>query len=691
MTWLLLSVSLACPSLCQTQASRTDQKAVSADGTIRVRVGLVQTDVTVVDKQGRLVDDLKRDQFELLVDGKPQQISFLELVTATAPAPEPKSREIAPGAPAPSASRPDPAAIGRTLLFFIDDWHLSADSTIRSGAMLSKLLDSNMGPNDKAAIFTASRQLGFLQQLTDNKAVLQRALEKLSFTNETVEDPDLPRMDEADAASIEMGDSDTLAAFVAETMKITLMDRPSATALVRARAAALARVSAEVTSRTLGSLRSIVRSCAALPGRKVLFFLSDGFALQMYSDDIVHKLRLVTDAAANAGIVIYTLDARGLVGLETHRYISKQDGLNALASDTGGRFIKNTNALDAAIVKTLEETSRYYLLAWHVDPDKVKNGHYSSIRVEIRGRPDLKAHVRKNSINLSSLLSDERDRALAAAPGSSIRDALVKALEYPWPINDLLTFLHAGFAYMSGRKDYVLGIAVQADVERRETATEGAAGEDQVDVMAVVSNRDGNTVSFFQVSLDKTAEVPVRAESSNRQFVCSRAVSIGPGIYQIRVAARDARTGRVGSAHQWVEVPRPDAGRIQVSSIFLARSQEADSGVDALLAHVVFDEKQVSVSCRQDPGAGLSYWIQIYNPDAIPLALHTRIYRGNQRVVQLAPLSVPEQDSSGTAPQFLGSSVSIGNLAHGSYVLELMLVNSSGNFYALRRVPFSIQ
>ncbi len=325
-------------------------------------------------------------------------------------------------------------------------------------------------------------------------------------------------MDEAEAASIEMGDADTLASFVAATTKITGMDRIGATALVRERAAALAQISADITFRTLASLRSIVSSCGVLPGRKLLFLLSDGFALQFYSDDIVHKLRQVTDAAATAGIVIYTLDARGLVPNEPHTFITKQDGLNALASDTGGRFIHNTNALEGAIVKTMEETSRYYLLGWHVDPDKLRAGHYSSIRVSIPDRPDLKVRLRRDSINLSGLVADEKDRAQHTSTTAASGNGLVKALEYPWPISGLPTSLYCGFLYMPDKGAYALDISMQAEVERADAGDGGSGAGMRVEVMGVVADRNGKTVGGFKVSLDKPSDPPKDAGADNSEI-----------------------------------------------------------------------------------------------------------------------------------------------------------------------------
>ena len=34
--------------------------------------------------------------------------------------------------------------------------------------------------------------------------------------------------------------------------------------------------------------------------------------------------------------------------------------------------LKDTNALDTALITTLTELSRYYLLAWSIDPEKLQ-------------------------------------------------------------------------------------------------------------------------------------------------------------------------------------------------------------------------------------------------------------------------------------------------------------------------------
>ena len=155
-----LVLSTATAVYPQAQKAGPGQKPQPGYHTIRINVGLVQTDVMVFDRQGHFVPDLKLDQFELRVDGKAQPISFLEMISAGSA----HDQEIwatqegkdAPMFPPPSAdSNP-----GRMLLFFVDDWHLSADSIMRSRTALSNLLNASMSSKDRVAIFAASGQLG---------------------------------------------------------------------------------------------------------------------------------------------------------------------------------------------------------------------------------------------------------------------------------------------------------------------------------------------------------------------------------------------------------------------------------------------------------------------------------------------------------------------------------------------------
>jgi VWFA-related protein len=446
------------------------QQPAADNQTIRVNVGLVQTDVMVFDGKGRFVDNLKPEQFELRVDGKVQPVSFLELVAAGSAHDEEIWAQAAgkPGISAqpPGAGGSDP---GRTLLFFVDDWHLSSDSIIRSRTALSQLINTSMSPKDWVGIFPASGQLGAVRQLSNDKAALLASLEKLSFVSAGVQDLEWPPMTEAQAVLIAQRDQDVISYFLQAMLGKTVDpltgrnpagEEARALEVIRRRAADLAQTSAAIAERSLDALGDLLRSSAELQGRKLVFFLSDGFVLQPQVSDVVSRIRDVTDNAARAGIVIYTLDARGLVvGLPdaktkrgadmtgslahsgANEVTAAQDALNALAADTGGRFLRNTNALDSAMIATLAEISRYYLLGWPLEADVLQPGNYSKIRVTVKGHPDYSVRVRQASLDLSQLIA-KREKA-AASP--------VKA--QPAPPNEIELYMRARTAIDLSREE----------------------------------------------------------------------------------------------------------------------------------------------------------------------------------------------------------------------------------------------
>src|SRR4029453_9622478 len=87
------------------------------------------------------------------------------------------------------------------------------------------------------------------------------------------------------------------------------------------------------TERTYQSLESLMRSSARLPGRKLVFFVSDGFLSQggPFGNSLSNKLKQITDAAQRASVVIYSIDARGLIS-------GTLDATNNLLPDANGRM-----------------------------------------------------------------------------------------------------------------------------------------------------------------------------------------------------------------------------------------------------------------------------------------------------------------------------------------------------------------
>jgi VWFA-related protein len=713
-TAFLLSLMIASAFQGRSQTGAPFQQPKQARDTFRIRVGLAQVDLTVSDKKGKFIDGLTADQLDLLVDDKPQPISFLDLISTVGP---PGERTLAGEGTGKvsiqGSSDTSPPEAGRTLLFFLDDWRLSGESIMRARVALSRLIDMVMGPNDRAAVFAASRQLGFLEQVTDNKSVLKQAVTRLIFNNDGVSDLTRPPMNEAQALAIEQEDWQILQYFVDGTMRAMKMDesrRDEAEDLVRFRAYGIAELSAAITARSLASLSNILRSCAVLPGRKVVFYLSDGFMLQQQRDDVAYRLKQAVDAALNAGIVIYSLDTRGLTvdpsddaynmmkyavpppGLSGGGFSNAmmgQNGMNALASDTGGRLLRNNNSFEDEIVVGLQEASRYYLLGWYVDLDKVVPGLKNRIRVVVKERPDLKAQVRQSSLDLSRLVSEEKRRAALTVPRETGEKELIRALrDYPWPIDGLPTLVYSGFAYDPVRESYVLSTVSQVVLEGGESvdANNGSSPE----FLGFVYNRDGNMVASFGTitpGLEDASDAVVRKDDS---FIYSCRIPVYPGIYQVRVAAQDPGSRRVGSAHQWVYIPIPVPGEVQMGSIFL--KEPSPGALRRTGFHPeTFDQSSVSAGRRFSVGVDLSFLVQIISPSSTSVFMETKIYRGNQMVKSTNPQSVTIPYPENPAPLFIGGEVPIEGLAAGSYKLEITASDPVRKTTAMQRIAFWIQ
>ncbi|MGH9881775.1 MAG: VWA domain-containing protein, partial [Pyrinomonadaceae bacterium] len=429
------------------------QTPAEADTVIRVNTELVQTDVMVFDKKGRFVEGLQPEQFELSVNGKPQPISFFESVV-TGSKKEVASLRAA-RATACAGKLPEPSEVaattepGRTILFFIDDHHLTPNNLARTRRSLLEFIDKIMGPNDQAAITSASGQIGFLQQLTNNRTVLRTAIERLNYVPYAVVDNERPAMSEYAALLIaeqnDRGgknpggppDASLFEYFVQQTMKANNVERPIAVQIVERRARRIVQQSDFVNRNVMSTVAELMSSIGRLPGRKLVFFMSEGFVANYHGSDISNVLHRAIDAAAAAGAVVYSLDLRGLsnnswvdasnsggfdpTGVLSSRLgpelSSLQEPLHALAGPTGGRALVNSNSFINGIERALDETSRYYLLAWRPESEEQRKGNHPKIIITIAQHPDLKVLLRKGY--LGAPLEKRTSGARPSAPLTS--------------------------------------------------------------------------------------------------------------------------------------------------------------------------------------------------------------------------------------------------------------------------------
>ncbi|HEX8116248.1 MAG TPA: VWA domain-containing protein [Pyrinomonadaceae bacterium] len=689
---------------------------------VRISTELVQTDVMVFDGSGKFVDGLKPEQFELRVDGKPQQVVFFERVkagTVNEDAQIAAARGGVYGRAAGGAAVP--LDRGRTVVFFVDDLHLSPQSALHIRQTIQRFIDEEIGQNDEAAVISASGLVGFLSQLTDNKAVLRAAVERINTRPYVVRDGQSPVMNEMQAMAVEHNDMGVIDYYVEQLMRENpYLKREAAELQVQSRARNIVQQSNAVVMNTLHTLASVVRGFGPLPGRKVLFFVSDGFLVDDNDSGARDRMRVIADAAARAGVVIYSLDAQGLRSGQpnasepgnfdpsgrlsrttTGEVSAMQAPLFTLAADTGGRALVNTNALGRVVSGALKETSLYYLPAW--TPEAAAGGapKYQRIEVAVRERPELRVLVRRGFYNGTPPPEAQRaekrkkekkseDAPEAQKPSAAERE-LTAALHSPLPRAALPTSVAAGYVYGAAGEG-VLTVSVELGRDAL-TFVPGEQKRADFDVLGAVIDDRGKPVRQFGQRLSVTPS-PVIPESQQR-VVYSFRVPLTPGLYQVRAAARDANSGRTGSAMQWVEVPELKK-QFAMSSIFIGERAEGQQQAAQLKADDLPRGVLLSVDRRFARTSHMRFLTFVYNsatgsegkPD---VALQVQIFRDDQPVFT-APLSKLGADGGANFARLpYLAELSLQTFPPGRYVLQLTAIDRAGKTSASQRTRFVVE
>jgi len=537
------------------------------DDVISVKTELVQTDLTVVDKRGHFVDGLTANDFELRVDSKPQPLSFFEKVSAGSVDEEKQLTAARKGDKAALAKLQKTSASatdrGRVVFFFVDDLHLTSDGLTRARSVITHFVENKMTAKDRVAVVSTSGQIGFLQQLTDNKAVLREAISRLNSKYNPETTASKVTISEVDANLVaNQGDSGLFAYLMDATMKEFQTTALNAYTIVTNRVRQINAQSRIAELDTLSRLESFMRSTTPLKGRKLLFFISDGFVVDAKRSNGSDVMRRVANEAARNGVVIYSLGTRAntfgsgidvskndypdfsprTAGRSLAESKMPQAPLETLAEETGGRSYLNASGLDDGVVEALAESSAYYLLAWRPDSENQRTGK-SQIKVVVKGRPDLRVRMRRHFFGFR-----ESTKAQATAPTpNDLRIALASL----YPRRDLPAGVAASFVNTAD-KGTVLNVSMQIDgnfLSFEESGKQQAI----VDVLGVAIDDRGKFSTFSQ-KLDIPREVVFAKDDHSIKW--NQALSLPSGLYQVRIAVRDRQNGRTGSAMTWIEIPQ---------------------------------------------------------------------------------------------------------------------------------------
>ena len=725
----IVLVAIVCGTLLPAADAQQRQ-----DEVVRVNTDLVQTDFMVLDKQGNFVDGLKREQFTLKVDGKQREISFFDRINAGSRSEEAQLAAARGTVNSATKGMALPLDRGRTVMFFLDDFHLSPAGMQQTRSLLTRFVDREMGQNDLVEIASTSGQLGFLQQLTDNRSVLHSAISHLRIQQlSTAKTAEQPPMSEYQAMLIEQEDRDVLGYFIDALIKQLPGITPDVAAeMVRARASGISQERSWITTRTLAALRKWLDQSAGVAGRKILFFVSEGFLLDPRNSNDYDRLQRITAAAARFGIVIYSIDARGLsteqldvmnsTGADPSGRLLRanmgegramQDILNVLAADTGGRAFFNNNDLSAAVTRGLKESSAYYLIAWRPDNDEQRNPKYRRIELSIMDRPDLVVRFRRGVGTPPEEIAKPRELPSPSPPKSST-EQIASVLRAPYPHSALPVAISLNYID-SAQYGPTLTTTIRVSTSSLPIEMQGGAPTAILDLAGGVFDDQGKSVSTFNKRFTIRAKSGDAATTKPPENIFYNHFAIvKPGIYQVRIAAVDVKQGAAGSAFQWIEIPNLQSNVLTLSSLVVGEKKAVD-GVEFTdnnpnqpPSAAVARPAELNVDHRFTRTSYLRFLTFIYNADgsnppvaggtilrtvaanAPDIAVQVQIFRDNEPVITTPLHAIKTEGLSDTQRIPYAAEVLLDTLKPGAYVLQVTAIDRRAKASASQRFSFYV-
>ena len=608
---LLLSFCTLLPAHAQTtppQTTPSDDK----DDVVKITTNLVQIDA-VVTKDGKPVTGLTADDFEIYEDGHKQAITSFAYISNVGAKPATtleKPREKTAGSlvpPPPPITRDAPR---RTIALVVDDLGLSAESMSDARRALRKFVAEQMQPNDLVAILRTGIQVGALQQFTNDKRLLNRAVDQLRWN---------------------------------------LCSRVGINVLRPVGAPNYAGCAYSYYS-TLSQLRSIVDAMGQLPGRKSLILISDSVPIQsqelqpyeyenvpeLAGDDWVYRrgLNKIAERAIRSSVVIYSVDTQGLqvtgptaadqfsgnmnqmtaqmrnvISTRSRLLQDRRAGGDMLARQTGGFQVRNSN--DFQLGRIVEDQSGYYLLGYR-PTDETFNKRFHHIKAKIK-KSGMSVRTRFGFYGVSE--DDVKLRLPSPAQMTNL------ALMSPFGAQNL-EFELASFFTNDKTQGSLVRSFIYLDANDLTFKPVNDRQQTSLEIHGVIFGDNGIPLEKVThgVTLNLRENEYERAKREGLRLRFDMPAR-RPGAYQVRIAIREGYSYKIGSAGQYVAVPDLNSNRLALSGVVL-------QGLDASAQDAAMTSPAVR---RYRVNSDLYFAFVIYNGSP-NLLMQTKLFRDGKSV-----------------------------------------------------------
>ena len=536
--------------------------------TFKVRVNLVLVRAVVRDARGKIVPNLKKEDFQLFDNKKPQTISSFTVET-----PEARTASGLASTTGEASSSSADAAGGKAVVLpqrfvsmVFDDMHLSMDDAVFVRDSAKRFFEA-LAASDRVSVNTTSGQL--TQEFTDDHDKLANALLGIlprSMSSQNIHQcPDVSYYQ----ADLIVNKSDTQALSVAteDALQCAFGGDPRMTAaaqsLAQSRAAIMLSQGDNDTEYSYRHMEDVIRRLASMPGQRVLVLVSPGFistTLQSETSEIV-------DRATRANIVINTIDARGLyvpdvlgdianpppvqssrtpgfkASYRMAAQFAQQDVLAQFADGTGGKFFHNRNDVDEAMRQAGAAPAYSYLLGF--SPQNLKiDGKFHALKVALVSKEKFEVQARHGYFAPKTVMD----------PAESAKLEIQEALFSQEEIRDLPVEFQTQF-FKKDEAQARLAVLTHFDLKGIHFQKVLGRNNDELTIVTGIFDENGNFVTGLSKIVSMKLLDTTYTKLSRSGFTVKTSFDVKPGTYLVRLVVRDAVGAQMAARNGAVVIP----------------------------------------------------------------------------------------------------------------------------------------
>ena len=651
---------------------------------IRVNSDLVLVNVSVRDKRGNLIRDMKPSDFTVLEDGKPQQLRSFDLEDVERFAQSGPAQVEAQAAPQAAnlltGSETKPASIRnrRLIVLLFDLTNMEPDELNRASQSALHFIDKQMTPADLVAVVSFSSSMQVNQDFTSNHDLLSQAVRRM----QGVEGQGM----EAGTTGSAEGQPDQGQAYTEDDTEYNIFN----------------------TDRRLQAIASLAKALQDIDQKKSVLYFSSGMDRDTGNEN-QSQLRAAINVAVKANVSIYPVDSRGLQAIVpggsaqsaslhgkaayngnaiTSAYDSNfrtQETLVTLASDTGGKAFLDSNDFSKAFAKVQADMESYYVLGYR-STNPAMDGHYRKITVKVN-RPDVKLDYRRGYYgprDFRHFTRDDRDRQMEAELNSDL------------PNTDLPVYLSTQYFRTESDRFFVLLSAVVPG----SAIPSGASDQASLDVLGLVRDQQSKfPVGNIRQTIKLAIENGTVGRRKNAQY--NTGFLLPSGKYHLKFVVRENQNGKLGSFETDFAVPDLRKASLKMSSVVLA-SQRVASTQKKSQNPLVSDGAELipniaHVFAVDQP---MMFYYEIYDPakagksdakNPIHVLTNIQFFRGKVKVYETPLVETGELNRPERRAAAFSFEVPAAQLQPGWYTCQVNVIDDAGGQFAFPRMPLLVR